>query len=113
MTLTIKTTPVPLLSDDKDVVHVRGTRVTLDTIVAAFNKGTTAEEISQQYPTLQLTDVYSIISYYLNNYSAVEAYLKARRNSANEVRVQNEIRFDPDGIRERLLARRVKNKGKK
>ena len=109
MTLIINTTPVPLLSDNKGVVRVSGTRVTLDTIVAAFNEGTSAEEIVQQYPTLSLADVYSVISYYLRNYSEVEGYLKTRRKNAEIIRKQNEKRFDPQGIRERLLARRDRN----
>jgi uncharacterized protein (DUF433 family) len=35
---------------------VAGTRVTLDTIVAAFDAGATAEEISQQYSSMPLAD---------------------------------------------------------
>ncbi|MEP0758427.1 DUF433 domain-containing protein [Trichocoleus sp. DQ-A2] len=41
-----------------------GTRVTLDTVVAAFNSGATAEEIVFQYPSLQLANIYAVISYY-------------------------------------------------
>ncbi|RMD93462.1 MAG: DUF433 domain-containing protein [Calditrichaeota bacterium] len=111
MALTITTEPVPLLTDRDGVVRVGGTRVTLDTVVAAFNEGATAEEIVQQYPSLQLADVYAVISYYLRNHSEVEAYLQKRREQAEEIRKQNETRFDPHGIRERLLARRAKNKG--
>lgn len=111
MTLTINTEPVPLLTDKDGVVRVGGTRVTLDTVVAAFNEGATAEEIVQQYPSLELADVYAVISYYLRSHSGVEAYLRKRHKQAEEIRKQNEARFDPHGIRERLLARRAKNKG--
>lgn len=38
--------------DADGVVRVAGTRVTLDTVVAAFEEGATAEEIAQQYPSL-------------------------------------------------------------
>ncbi len=111
MTLTISTEPLPLLTDRDGVVRVRGTRVTLDTVVAAFNEGATAEEIVQQYPSLQLADVYAVISYYLRSHSEVDTYLQKRQKQAEEVRRQNEARFDPQGIRERLLARRTENKG--
>ncbi len=37
----------------------------------------------------------------------VEAYLNQRRQTAAEVRQRNEARFDPAGIRDRLLARRA------
>ncbi len=111
MTLTINTEPVPLKTDKDGVVRVGGTRVTLDTVVAAFNEGATAEEIVQQYPSLQLADVYAVISYYLRNRSEVETYLKKRQRQAEKIRKENETRYDPHGIRERLLARRPKNEG--
>ncbi len=109
MSISINTELVPLLTDKDGVVRVGGTRVTLDTVVAAFNDGATAEEIVQQYPSLQLADVYAVISHYLRNRSEVEKYLRKRQKQAEEIRKQNEARFDPSGIRERLLARRVKD----
>jgi uncharacterized protein (DUF433 family) len=109
-TLVIATEPIPLETDADGVVHVGGTRVTLDTIVAAFEDGATAEEIVYQYPSLSLADVYSVIGYYLQRRPDVEAYLRRRQQQADKVRQQNEARFDPRGIRDRLLARRVGHK---
>jgi tRNA C32,U32 (ribose-2'-O)-methylase TrmJ len=80
--------------------------VTLDTVVSAFCDGATAEEIVQQYPSLNLADVYHVIGYYLRRTSEVEAYLQARRADAEALRTENEARFDPQGVRARLLARR-------
>ncbi len=62
MSLVIVDEPIPLETDADGVVRVGGTRVTLDTVVAAFNEGATAEEIVSQYPTLHLADVYAVIS---------------------------------------------------
>ncbi|MBN1180588.1 MAG: DUF433 domain-containing protein [Anaerolineae bacterium] len=104
MSLTLEAEPVPLATDADGV---GGTRVTLDTVVTAFEDGATAEEIVYQYPSLGLADVYSVIGYYLQRRSEVEAYLRQRQQRADEVRWQNEARFDPRGIRERLLARRA------
>jgi uncharacterized protein (DUF433 family) len=106
-TLVITTEPIPLETDADGVVRVGGTRVTLDTIVAAFKEGATAEEIVFQYPSLNLPDVYFAIGYYLQRRGEVEAYLQQRQQLADEVRQQNEARFDPRGIRDRLLARRA------
>jgi len=103
---TALTEAVPLKADADGVVRVGGTRVTLDTIVAAFREGATAEEIAQQYPSVSLADVYAVIGYYLRQAEKVEAYLEQRRAQAQEVRRENKRRFDPEGIRERLLARR-------
>ena len=105
MSLIIVDTPVPLKTDVDGVVRVGNTRVTLDTVVAAFKDGGIAEEIVSQYPSLLLADVYAIISYYLQHQSEVETYLNQRQRAAAEIRKQNEARFDQQGIRERLLAR--------
>ena len=83
-----------------------GTRVTLDTVVAAFEEGATAEEIVQQYPTLRLADAYAAIGYYLRHRSEVGTYLAQRRHQSNEVRQENVARFNASGVRARLLARR-------
>lgn len=106
MSLALAVDPLPLATDRDGVVRVGGTRVTLDTVVFAFNEGATAEEIAFRYPSLHLTDIYAAITYYLRNRSAVEAYLEEREAYAKDVRRENEARFDPKGLRERLLARR-------
>lgn len=72
-----------------------------------FLEGATAEELAQQYPSVSLADVYYTIGYYLHRRDEVEAYLRRREVQAEQVRRQNETRFDPGGIRERLLARRA------
>ncbi|MDT4896170.1 MAG: hypothetical protein QOH25_1247 [Acidobacteriota bacterium] len=100
------TTTVPLSQDQAGVLRVTGTRVSLDSIIYAFNEGATPEEIVQQYPTLDLKDVYAVISYYLQNRDEVETYLTQRRAERQELKKDIESRFDPRGIRERLLARK-------
>jgi uncharacterized protein (DUF433 family) len=107
VTLRIEAEPIPLEADPDGVVRIRGSRVTLDTIVAAFHRGATAEEILQQYPSLALADIYTVIAYYLRQQEAVEIYLRQRRERAAHVRQENENRFNPIGVRERLLARRA------
>ena len=54
MGLTITNGSVPLHIDANGAAKIGRTRVTLDTIVAAFAEGATAEEIAQQYPSLLL-----------------------------------------------------------
>jgi len=106
MLLDVAPEPVPLMADRDGVVRVGSTRVTLDTVVAAFRAGATAEEIAQQYPSVDLVDIYAVVTYYLRHCGEVEEYLRARERIGAEVRAVNEDRFDPVGIRERLLARR-------
>lgn len=97
---------VPLSTDAKGVIRIGGTRVTLDTIVAAFHEGATAETIAEQYPSLDLGQVYIVIGYYLQHQAEVNDYLERRRQLATEVRKENEMRCPSLGIRDRLLARR-------
>ncbi|MGE0816370.1 MAG: DUF433 domain-containing protein [Vicinamibacterales bacterium] len=98
---------VPIHTDADGVVRVAGTRVTLDTIVGAFDTGATAEEIAQQYSSVPLADVYAVITYYLRHKAEVCAYLREREKQADEVRAEVERRFPSAGLRERLLARRL------
>lgn len=106
MSLAVGPEPVPLVTNVDGVMCVGTTRVTLDTVVAAFREGATAEEIVQQYPTLRLADVYSVIAYYLRHRTTVDTYLADRSRLDEEARRKNEDRSDPAGIRDRLLARR-------
>ena len=101
---------IPLETDTQGVIRVSNTRVTLDTVVTAFKDGATAEEIAQQYPTVPLADIYYVIGYYLRRREEVEAYLGKRKQEADELQKQMEARFNPVGIRERLLARQESGK---
>jgi len=105
--LAIAAEPVPLEEDAHGVIRIGGTRVTLDTVISAFQEGLTAEEIVQQYPSLALADVYAVIGYYLRRRSEIEAYLTSQKRQAEKARRLDEAKLDPRGIRERLLARRT------
>ena len=107
MTLAIQATPVPLRDEPDGTVRVGGTRVLLDTVVSAFRSGASAEQITEQYPDLELADVYAVIAYYLRNPASVDAYVSRRRQEADRLRSEIEARFDPKGVRDRLLARRA------
>jgi uncharacterized protein (DUF433 family) len=76
----------PLRIDDAGVVRIGATRITLDTLVASYRDGNTAEEFVEQYPTLGLPDVHATIAYYLTHRAEVEAYLREREHEAAEIR---------------------------
>ena len=100
------TTTVPLYMNEAGVLRIIGTRVSLDSVIYAFKEGATPEEIVQQYPTLDLADVYSVIAYYLQNRAEVEQYLEKNKVEIEELRKEIEARFNHHGLRERLLARK-------
>jgi len=107
MALAIVAEPAPLETNIDGVVQVGKTRVTLDTVVAVFKQGATAEEIVHRYPSLKLADVYATIAFYLNHQEEVEGYLQQRQHQSQAIRATNQARFDPQGLRDRLLARKA------
>jgi uncharacterized protein (DUF433 family) len=62
--------------DEHGVLRVGDTRVMLDSVVAAFHQGHSAETIAQQYPALSFEEVYGAIAYYLANRGDVDQYLR-------------------------------------
>jgi uncharacterized protein (DUF433 family) len=97
---------MPLVTGGDGVIRLSGTRVPLETVIAAFRDGATPEEIAQQYPSIPLGDLYEVIGYYLRHEADLSSYLRDRLQNAEQTRTSNETRWVPDGIRARLLARR-------
>jgi uncharacterized protein (DUF433 family) len=97
---------IPMATDVDGAIRVSATRVTLDSILLAFNDGATTEEIAQQYPTVPLADIYHLIGYCLRHAAEVEEYLRRRQRESHELQQQNEARWRPDGVRQRLQSRR-------
>jgi len=103
---TIHADPVPLQADEDGVIRISGTRLTLDTIITAYRQGDPPELIAQDFSPLPLSDVPAVIAYYLRHRGEIDDYLDRRRREAEELRQKVEERFPPEGIRQRLLARR-------
>ncbi|MGV3721669.1 MAG: DUF433 domain-containing protein [Actinomycetota bacterium] len=99
------TEPVPLQPDADQVIRVANTRVTLDAVVNAYERGATPEQIADDYDVLSLADIYATIAYYLRHRAEVQLYLDERRRIAVATRESNERRVCRDSLRSRLLAR--------
>ena len=97
---------IPLARDADGVFRVGGTRVTLDLVIRTFNRGATAEEIVQDFPSLELSDVYQVIGYYLKHSAELSEYLRKRERDEAEMLAAHAEEWQPKGLRERLLARR-------
>jgi uncharacterized protein (DUF433 family) len=95
----------PLCKLPDGAVRVWGTRVSLDTVIHAFDEGCTPEEIRDDYPTLQLADIYAVIAFYLRHREDVLAYLQESQQRGDEIRRKIEEACPPDGFRECLAAR--------
>lgn len=97
--------PVPLTRDETGRLMVIGSRVPLDTLVAAFERGDSPEAIHESYPTVSLGDIYATFTYCVRHRGEVNAYLAERAEQRSATRTEIETRFPPEGIRARLLAR--------
>lgn len=99
----LQTEKPPLVKDQSGALRVGGSQVLLEIVINAFEMGATPETIVQQYPTVTLANVYSVIGYYLRHKNEVEAYLTERDLQAQNIRDQLEqIQPDLSGIRKRL-----------
>ncbi len=100
---------VPLAMGADGVLRVGNTRVTLDTVVAAFDSGCTCEEIAQQYPSLRLPDIYVVVGYYLSHREDLKPYFDRRKSE--RAKLESERPLAPaesnQAIRERFLKRRA------
>ena len=110
MTISIDKEQMPLSVSSFGIIHIAGTRITLDTLLYAFFDGATAEQIVEQYPSLELADVYAAIGYYLHHKLQIDSYLKKRVKEAKNIKDQNKKKSNIYGIRKRLLARSKKNR---
>ena len=61
-----------------DHYFVRGSRVSLDSVVYGFRDGESPETIRDNFPTLSLERIYGAIAFYLGHQAEIDAYLKAK-----------------------------------
>ena len=54
---------------------IKGTRISLDSIVHAFNRGAAPESIKNSFPLLSLEQIYGAITFYLSQEQEIDAYL--------------------------------------
>lgn len=85
---------VPLHQDHGGTIRVKGSRVTLDTIVARMQVGDTHEEIHEGFPTVTLAQINTIIDWYLNNQVEADEYLQEQK--AEEEKIIQELESDPE-----------------
>jgi uncharacterized protein (DUF433 family) len=100
---------IPVRKDACGTIRIGDTRVTLDCVAASFEAGATPEVIVDQFPSLNLSDVYFVLGYYLARPQELADYLAEGRRIAQENEMIIE-RYTPVGIRERLLARSKRDK---
>lgn len=66
----------PYIEERNGGYYVRGSRVSLDSIVYSWQQGQDAEAIRESFPTLELVEIYGAIAYYLDHRAEIDQYLK-------------------------------------
>ena len=104
-----ETISMPLVVTEQGTIRIKGSRVSLDSIVHHFKLGATAEQIVQSFPSLSLGDIYSSIAYYLTHRQEIEEYMEQQGTAADAL--QEELESNPDyqveiaELRSRILGR--------
>jgi uncharacterized protein (DUF433 family) len=85
-------------------LYVAGSRVSLASIIIAFQEGVSPETIRENYPSLSLAQVYGAIAFYLNHPSEAEVYLTNLQ--AKWKALEQESHVPPPEMQERVNAAR-------
>jgi uncharacterized protein (DUF433 family) len=104
-----ETITIPFVVTEQGTIRIKGSRVSVDSIIHHFKLGATAEQIVQSFPSLTLGDVYSSIAYYLSNRQETEEYLKEQTVAADNLQGQLESKPEYEAeiaeLRSRMLGR--------
>jgi uncharacterized protein (DUF433 family) len=107
----LPTVIVPLRTDEHGAIRIGNTRVLLELVIHAYYMGE-PEGIVDSYPSLTTSDVYAVISYYLANREAIDAYVRQRDEKTDQILRDMEIHLTPEArvLRTRLRAYRDQQK---
>jgi uncharacterized protein (DUF433 family) len=97
--------------DEHGVLRIGKTRVMLESVIASFEKGHSAETIQQQYPALTLEEVYGAIAHYLSDPEEIKTYLKDQEKVWSEWEARISKQESP--VIQRLRALRAADISKK
>ncbi len=76
----ILTMPSYVEQTPEGVWRMCGSRVSLDSVLAAYLSGLSAEGIQEAFPSLSLEAIHGSLAFYLRNRAELDAYLKHERD---------------------------------
>ena len=77
----ILTTPNYVEQAPEGVWKVCGSRVSLDSVLAAYLSGLSPEGIQEAFPSLSLEAIHGCLAFYLRNRADLDAYLQRERDN--------------------------------
>ena len=100
------TLSVPLREEPPGVLRVGKSRVLLELVIRAYQRGASPQDIVRMYESLELSDVFAVIAYYLAHPAEIEEYLRKCEEEAEAVRRQIESSQPAQpNLKQELLAR--------
>ena len=72
--------------------HVAGTRVSLDSVVYAFRRGKSPQDIASAFEALTIPQIDGAIAFYLANREMVDAYLVRQKQDFDRMREEARAR---------------------
>lgn len=100
---------------DNGAYRIVGTRISLGSVVYAFNRGELPETIARKFPALDLNQIYGAIAFYLSNKQEIDDYLQREEVEYEKMR-QAQRETDPkfyarfDRLREGMKKRTLSSK---
>lgn len=89
MAVTFGTLPRIVRRVEGGTLRIGSTRVSLDSVVYAYNRGEDAAQIQYAFDTLSLAEIHAAIAYYLHNKEKVDKYLAKREIEFEKARAES------------------------
>ena len=64
--------------------YIAGTRISLESVVYAFERGNSPEAIQESFPVLKRSQIYGAIAFYLDHQAEVQRYLESEERRIQE-----------------------------
>ncbi len=77
---------MPLVQWENGTIRVRGSRVTLDTIVHRMQVGDSIKRIHEGFPTVSVKQIKEILAWYFDNKAEADEYLREQEEIGEEIR---------------------------
>ena len=103
----VREAEVPLVVWADGSVRLRETRLTVESVLGAYLRGQTPEEIAEAFPPTQAGEIRCIVAYFHRNRAELESYLE-RVTARSRIHIERIDRdFPSEGLKARLAERRV------
>ena len=101
------TTDTPLTQNADGTIRVKGSRVTISSLVAKYLQGDTVDDIHEGFPSVPPEAIEKIINWYLANRTEVDEYIRKQDEEAEIIRREIESQPANIALREKLMRRKA------